>query len=165
MDADTLAVERLQQERKRWRQDRPPNFIARPLQLPNGDLNLFVWECLIPGRQGTAWEGGFYPLRLEFPSGYPAQPPVAKFIPPIPHLNVFPSGTVCISFLHEKDDAGGWKPSMNVRQILMGIQNLLESPNADSPAHQVHFDNFRGNRELYIANIKAWAKKHTKSTL
>jgi ubiquitin-conjugating enzyme E2 I len=164
-EVDSFAIERLQEERRRWRQDRPPDFIAKPVALPNGDLNLLSWDCLIPGRQGTLWEGGFYPLRLEFPRGYPAQPPLAKFVPPVPHLNVFPSGTVCVSFLHEKDDAGGWKPSMNVRQILLGIQNLLDSPNPASPAHQTHYDNFRLQRHVYDNNIKEWAKKWTKSTL
>jgi ubiquitin-conjugating enzyme E2 I len=163
--ADSFAVMRLQEERKRWRQDRPQDFIARPCVNPNGDLNLFHWECLIPGRAGTLWEGGFYPLRLEFPAGYPAQPPVAKFMPPVPHMNVFPSGTVCISFLHEKDEVGGWKPSITLRQILVGIQNLLDTPNPESPAHQTHYDNYRLNRALYDRNVREHALRWTKPTL
>lgn len=38
-----------------------------------------VWKCYIPGRQGTDWEGGFYPLTMEFSEDYPSKPPKCKF--------------------------------------------------------------------------------------
>ena len=157
-----LAVERLQQERKRWRQDHPKGFIARPKKAPNGELNLFEWECLIPGKDDSPWAGGFYPLTLSFPHNYPAMPPVARFVPPIPHLNVYPSGTVCLSILHDDE---GWKPSITLRQILLGIQNLLDSPNPDSPAIEEHYIRFINDRQAYIRVIKEHAKRYNKPTL
>jgi len=33
------------------------------------------WKCFIPGKKGTDWEGGFYPLSMEFTDDYPAKPP------------------------------------------------------------------------------------------
>lgn len=33
------------------------------------------WKCHIPGKQGTDWEGGFYPLTMEFSEDYPTKPP------------------------------------------------------------------------------------------
>jgi hypothetical protein len=33
------------------------------------------WNCFIPGKKGTDWEGGFYPLSMEFTDDYPAKPP------------------------------------------------------------------------------------------
>jgi len=33
------------------------------------------WKCFIPGKEGTLWEGGFYPLTMEFTEDYPAKPP------------------------------------------------------------------------------------------
>jgi hypothetical protein len=36
------------------------------------------WKCHIPGKEGTAWEGGFYPLTMEFTEDYPAKPPKAS---------------------------------------------------------------------------------------
>ncbi len=35
------------------------------------------------------------------------------------HPNIYPSGTVCLSILNEDE---GWRPSITVKQILMGIQ-------------------------------------------
>ena len=33
------------------------------------------WKCYIPGKEKTLWEGGFYPLTMEFTEDYPAKPP------------------------------------------------------------------------------------------
>ena len=47
------------------------------------------------------------------------------------HPNIYPSGTVCLSILNEDE---GWRPSITVKQILLGIQELLDNPNPMSPA-------------------------------
>lgn len=36
------------------------------------------WVCGIPGKPGTDWEGGVYPLTLEFSDDYPAKPPKVR---------------------------------------------------------------------------------------
>ena len=158
--ASTFAQQRLTEERSRWRKDHPPHFIAKPMKSAKGDLDLFNWECLIPGPPNSPWDGGFYRLTLTFPPNYPSNPPVARFDPIVPHVNVFPSGKVCLSILNDQ-----WKPSINLRQILMGIQKLLIEPNPESPAHQEHYNNYMLNRPLYEANIRACAAQNKKSTL
>jgi hypothetical protein len=35
------------------------------------------------------------------------------------HPNIYPSGTVCLSILNEDE---GWRPSITVKQILLGIR-------------------------------------------
>jgi len=57
---------------------------------------------------------------------------LGKFVPPLFHPNVYPSGTVCLSILNEDGD---WKPAITIKQILIGIQDLLNDPNPKSPAH------------------------------
>jgi len=158
--SEDFAQLRLVEERNRWRKDHPPDFVARPAKSFNGEPNLFQWDCLIPGKPGSLWQGGYYKLVLEFPANYPVMPPIAKFTPPIPHLNVFPSGRVCLSIL-----TSGWKPSLNLRQILLGIQNLLDSPNPESPAHEIHYTNFMKNRALYDHNIKECAAANKSTQL
>lgn len=39
------------------------------------ETNLLKWNCHIPGKENTLWEGGFYPLTMEFSEEYPARPP------------------------------------------------------------------------------------------
>jgi ubiquitin-protein ligase len=34
------------------------------------------WTCLIPGKEGTDWEGGLYPLTIMFTNDYPSKPPI-----------------------------------------------------------------------------------------
>jgi ubiquitin-protein ligase len=49
----------------------------------------------------TDWEGGYFPLTLNFSEDYPSKPPKCKFPPGFFHPNVYPSGTVCLSILNE----------------------------------------------------------------
>ena len=37
------------------------------------------WNCHIPGKANTDWDGGYFPLTMEFSEDYPAKPP--KVIP------------------------------------------------------------------------------------
>lgn len=97
----------------------------------DGTLNLMTWECAIPGKKGTPWEGGLYNLRMIFKDDYPTSPPKCKFEPPLFHPNVYPSGTVCLSLLDEEKD---WRPAITIKQILLGIQDLLNEPNIKDPA-------------------------------
>lgn len=69
---------------------------------------------------------------MDFPNDYPLRPPKCQFRPVIPHPNIYPSGTVCLSILNEEED---WKSSISIKQILTGIQKLLkDEPNIQSPA-------------------------------
>jgi ubiquitin-conjugating enzyme E2 I len=106
-------------------------FVARPMKNADGTLNLMTWECAIPGKKGTPWEGGSYNLRMIFKDDYPTSPPKCKFEPPLFHPNVYPSGTVCLSLLDEEKD---WRPAITIKQILLGIQDLLNEPNIKDPA-------------------------------
>jgi ubiquitin-conjugating enzyme E2 I len=78
------------------------------------------------------------------------------FDPPLFHPNVFPSGTVCLSILNEDKD---WKPSITVKQILLGIQDLLDEPNPLDPAQEEPIRLFRQNRAEYNARIKDQAAR------
>ena len=71
----SLAKQRLAIERKGWRKDHPHGFVAKPATMRDGSLQLLRWECKVPGKAGTHWEGGLYPVVLEFSEDYPSKPP------------------------------------------------------------------------------------------
>ena len=48
----SLALQRLGEERKSWRKDHPFGFVAKPTDNTDGTLNLWVWDCVIPGPNG-----------------------------------------------------------------------------------------------------------------
>ncbi|ODQ53046.1 SUMO conjugating enzyme Hus5 [Saitoella complicata NRRL Y-17804] len=93
---------------------------------------------------------------LTHPSEYPSKPPKCKFTPPLFHPNVYPSGTVCLSILNEEE---GWKPAITIKQILLGVQDLLDNPNPESPAQAEAYTMFKKDREGYERRVKAQAKE------
>lgn len=152
-----VARSRLAEERKAWRKDKPFGFHARPETTESGETNLMRWKCFIPGKEGTIWEGGFYPLTMEFSEDYPAKPPKCKLPERFFHPNIYPSGTVCLSILNEDE---GWRPSITVKQILMGIQDLLDNPNPMSPAQSDAFVMYQQRREEYKKRVRQEAAKY-----
>ncbi|CAO2579358.1 SUMO-conjugating enzyme UBC9 [Lemmus lemmus] len=107
--------------------------LAQERKNPDGTMNLMNWKCTIPGKKGTPWEGGLFKLQMLFKDDYPSSPPKCKFEPPLFHPNVYPSGTVCLSILEEDKD---WRPAIMIKQILLGIQELLNEPNIQTQLKQ-----------------------------
>ncbi|KAL2171939.1 hypothetical protein VTG60DRAFT_998 [Thermothelomyces hinnuleus] len=147
----SLCQNRLQEERKQWRKDHPFGFYARPQKNAQGVLDLKVWECGIPGKEKTIWEGGLFKLVVTFPDEYPTKPPKCKFTPPLFHPNVYPSGTVCLSILNEEE---AWKPAITIKQILLGVQDLLNDPNPESPAQAEAYNMYKKDRVQYERRIR-----------
>ncbi|KEI38888.1 uncharacterized protein L969DRAFT_95055 [Mixia osmundae IAM 14324] len=144
---------RLTEERKQWRKDHPYGFWARP----RDGLDLMEWEAGIPGKENTPWQDGTYKVVMQFPEDYPSKPPKCKFVPPLFHPNVYPSGTICLSILSEDK---GWKPSITVKQILLGIQDLLDTPNPDDPAQADAYYLFKKDKAAYEKRIKQQAREN-----
>ncbi|GJJ12551.1 SUMO conjugating enzyme Hus5 [Clathrus columnatus] len=140
---------RLAEERKQWRKDHPFGFYAKPTKALDGSLNLMEWEVGIPGKPSTSWEGGVYKLVMIFPEG--------KFTPPLFHPNVYPSGTVCLSIL---DEEKSWKPAITIKQILLGIQDLLNDPNVNDPAQSDAYTLFKNDKQAYERRIRAQAREN-----
>ena len=94
------------------------------------------------------------------PQEYPTHPPECKFSPPLFHPNVFPSGTVCLSILNEEKD---WVPTITIKQVLLGIQDLLDNPNLSDPAQREAFIMCRDDRAGYIERVKTLAKSYVRA--
>ncbi|KAJ3276284.1 E2 SUMO-conjugating protein ubc9 [Terramyces sp. JEL0728] len=151
--SSSILTQRLTQERKQWRKDHPFGFVAKPKTI-NKAIDLTIWDCIIPGREGGIWEGGQYKLTMRFPEEYPTKPPICKFNPPLFHPNVYTD--VCLSIINENIS---WKPSIAIKEILLGIQDLLEDPNPDSPANGTANKLFTKDRLAYEKNVREQAKK------
>ncbi|KAK3216435.1 hypothetical protein GRF29_8g3254506 [Pseudopithomyces chartarum] len=142
-------------------------------------MDLKKWEVGVPGKEKTIWEGGLFKLEVTFPDGashpashsippspllsttvltkYPTKPPKCKFSPPLFHPNVYPSGTVCLSILNEEE---GWKPAITIKEILLGIQSLLDEPNPESPAQADAFNLFKKDRQAYEKKVRSIVKEN-----
>lgn len=80
---------------------------------------------------------------------------LGKFVPPLFHPNVYPSGTVCLSILNEEE---GWKPAITIKEILLGVQSLLDEPNPESPAQADAYNLFKKDRAAYEKKIRQVVK-------
>ena len=150
------AKTRLQEEVKAWGKSHPVGFKAAPRKGTVED-DLFVWDCVIPGKSKTPWEGGLYRVRLEIPQNYPFAPPLCVFDPPLFHPNVYPSGKVSLSLLDN------WRPQITLKEILLGIQILLDDPNFDDPAQMEAFVIHSQGKHLYKNKVLEQAKKMSAS--
>ena len=101
----------------------------------------------------SASPGGVYPLTMTFSQDYPTKPPKCEFRPPLFHPNVYPSGTVCLSILAEDKD---WKPTITARQVLTGIQDLLDDPNLNDPAQKEPYEMALNRPEAYVLVHVHW---------
>lgn len=157
------AVKRLMAEHKQLCQNPPEGIMAGPVS----EDNYFEWEALIPGPEGTCWEGGIFPTRLSFPTDYPLNPPKMKFSCDIFHPNVYKDGRVCISILHPPgDDPLGyeqsserWSPVQSIEKILLSVMSMLAEPNCESPADVDAAKMFRENSQEYKRTAQRLARK------
>jgi ubiquitin-conjugating enzyme E2 I len=61
--------ERLTSGRKAWRKDHPFGFVARPVRRSDGVVDLKKWDCQVPGKAKTPWDGGVFKVEVTFPDG------------------------------------------------------------------------------------------------
>mmetsp|Transcript_15053 Transcript_15053/g.19524 ORF Transcript_15053/g.19524 Transcript_15053/m.19524 type:complete len:157 (+) Transcript_15053:65-535(+) len=153
----SLAQKRLQLERKAWRKDHPPDFFARPRAKPDGGTDFMRWDCGVPGKEKTDWEGGVYNVVLEFSADYPTKAPNVKFAKPLFHPNVYPNGKICLSIINDS----GWTPSVTIKNILVGVQDLLDNPNNSDAAQAEAYKIYKDNQKEYCRRIKLQAKQNT----
>lgn len=177
---NSVAAKRLFQEYKALSTDPPEGITAGPV---NED-DLFIWEALIQGPEGTPFEGGVFPAELKFPRDYPLMPPTMKFTCDMWHPNgmrystaldsicakeltscatVYPNGVVCISILHPPGDdpnhyehaSERWSPIQSVEKILISVMSMIAEPNDESPANVDAARMWRERRKEYETRVKA----------
>jgi len=83
MSTTSVAAKRLFTEYRALANDPPEGITAGPIS----EDDMFVWEALIQGPEGTPFEGGVFPAELKFPKDYPLAPPTMKFTCKMWHPN------------------------------------------------------------------------------
>lgn len=58
---------------------------------------------------------------------------------------------MCLSILNEEED---WRPAITIKQILLGIQDLLNDPNPESPAQADAYNLFKKDRPAYERKVR-----------
>ena len=108
------------------------------------------FECHIPGPSNTPWEGAT--LRAEIRYRDREKPPKCSFVPPLFHVNVYPSGTISMTAINEEES---WDPNTTLHEIIFTIQQLLGHPNCVSPAQTEAYNVYIKRDGGYEARIKS----------
>ena len=116
-------IKRIQSELKKLIEDPPANCSGGPV----GD-DIFKWQAMIMGPQGSPYEGGVFYLIIDFPQDYPFRPPKIAFTTRIYHCNINSTGGICLDIL--KDE---WSPALTISKVLLSICSLMDDPNPDDP--------------------------------
>ncbi|GAW26804.1 putative ubiquitin-conjugating enzyme [Rosellinia necatrix] len=152
------AHRRLLGEYKALSTNPPEGITAGPID----EEDMFLWEALIQGPEGTPFEGGIFPAELRFTKEYPLAPPKMTFLGEIFHPNVYSNGVVCISILHPAGDdpnqyehaSERWSPVQSVEKILISVMSMLAEPNDESPANVEAAKMWRENRSQYEQRVR-----------
>lgn len=64
---------------------------------------------------------------------------------------------MCLSILNEEE---GWKPAITIKQILLGIQDLLDDPNPESPAQAEAYNLFKKDKPGYERKVRLVVKEN-----
>eukprot|EP01099_Mayorella_cantabrigiensis_P005961 TRINITY_DN4875_c1_g1_i3.p1 TRINITY_DN4875_c1_g1~~TRINITY_DN4875_c1_g1_i3.p1 ORF type:complete len:191 (+),score=41.95 TRINITY_DN4875_c1_g1_i3:60-575(+) len=164
----STAYKRLMQEYKELTENPVEGITAGPLK----EENLFLWEALILGPPGTAYDGGVFVAKLKFPADYPLNPPKMIFSTEMWHPNIYSNGEVCISILHPPGNdslhadpslyfssAEKWSPVQSVEKILISVVSMLAEPNDESPANIEAAKMWREDRQKFNDLVKQTVKK------
>ncbi|KAF2703056.1 ubiquitin-conjugating enzyme [Pleomassaria siparia CBS 279.74] len=157
------ASKRLFKEYKGLSSDPPEGITAGPIS----EDDMFLWEALIQGPEGTPFEGGIFPAELKFPKDYPLAPPSMRFLVDVWHPNVYQNGSVCISILHPPGDdpnhyeqaSERWSPIQSVEKILISVMSMLAEPNDESPANVEAAKMWREKRADYEKIVRDNVRK------
>lgn len=116
------------------KQKRIINELRKINSNPDEDIRVFplkdrvdVWRVLIKGIEGSAYEGCWFYMIIEFLAEYPTHYPLFRFIHPPFHPNITDQGRVCMDSLDQR-----YRSDMSILELLGDIKLLLLEPNFDS---------------------------------
>ncbi|CAN8027935.1 unnamed protein product [Ixodes persulcatus] len=122
-----LRSARLRKELEMLNTQLPPGIVCNA-----ADESMDQIEAVIFGTSGTPYEGGKFKISIQIPERYPFDAPRVKFQTPVYHPNIDSAGRICLDVL-QMPPKGRWKPSLNLKAVLLSLQALLAQPNPDDP--------------------------------
>lgn len=114
---------------------------------PNDD-DMTSFTANIIGPRGTPYDGGVFELEVKIPERYPFEPPKIRFITPVYHPNIDSGGRICMDLL-KMPPKGGWKPTINLENLLSAVRLLLGNPNPDDPLEVEIAEEYRSNKSEF----------------
>jgi len=110
-------------------------------------------NCLasMEGPIATPYEGGVFWLHVQFPSHYPCEPPVLRFLTMVYHPNIDSDGFVCLDVLDEK-----WTPALTIAPVLASVHLLLSKPEWSNALRKDVAKHFHEDRIGFLRKAVEW---------
>ena len=109
----------------------------------------YKWCVIFIPPEDSIYAGGYFKVKIEFPTDYPNSPPKFYFRTKIYHLNINEfDGKVCCTVLNSK----------TIREYLDAVYLMFTDENVDSPYN--FSDIYKKDRNEYEKNAKEWVKKY-----
>eukprot|EP00775_Hariotina_reticulata_P007024 gene7024-7238_t len=118
------------------------------------DADPLIWYAKVNGAEGSPYAGGWFDVRLKFPSDFPISFPWGKFLTPVWHPNVSTDGRICIS------QARVDETKCAVECVLVSLRMLLATPNPDSPLNSECARQFKYDYEEYKKKAAAMTRAY-----
>ena len=145
----SITVKRLTKEWEKINKEPVDRVIIKPVE-----NNITRWTGYIEGPKDSPYEGGKFPIEMNFDSSYPVKPPSVKFTKFVFHPNIYRDGKICIDILQHK-----WAPSLNIQSILISLISLFDDPNVNSPANRNAAILYRDNKKEFSKKVKEYIDK------
>ncbi|KZS96880.1 hypothetical protein SISNIDRAFT_437665 [Sistotremastrum niveocremeum HHB9708] len=129
------------------------------------DDNLFEWKAMLPGPEGSVYEGGLFQVDIVLPADYPFSAPKVTFATRIYHMNISERGNVCMDLLKNN-----WSPALSLYKAMLSLSSLLTDPNPKDPlvpqiatqytrSRKAHDETARQYVQLYALPSKSSSSK------
>ncbi|KAK6498838.1 hypothetical protein TWF481_011410 [Arthrobotrys musiformis] len=124
------------------------------------ESDVFKWNVILTGPQGSPYSGGVFTLNLTLPTEYPFKPPTLNFTTKIYHPNVSndDKGSMCLGILR----SDSWKPSCKISQVLEMAAGLLKEPNVDDAVETSIADEYKNSPDSFEKTAREWTRKYAK---
>jgi hypothetical protein len=144
------AAKRLFKEYRALSNDPPEGITAGPVS----EDDMFIWEALIQGPEGTPFEGGVYPAELRFPKDYPLAPPKMKFVTEMWHPNGTSARALARSQKEKKRKEGRYGMGEGNRLTIMCSISKRRSMHIHSPRTRRRPNAIRTSLRTLVAHTK-----------
>lgn len=110
--------------------------------------NLYKWTVLISGLTGTPYEGGLFPILLDFTTGWPNVLPKVMFICPMFHPNVDNLGFIKLENFNDPLLQGS-----SVSGIISFVLSLMSEPNTNINENEEATKLFLTDKKEFIHKV------------
>lgn len=124
-------IHHLRQQEERIKAETPEGASIGP-----SASNKCVWEATLFGPAESQWDGGMYSIEIVFPPNYPEAPPFVRFLTPIFHPQVSPSGIPYLRTLLMWHCCG--PKERTIGQLVSGLIQLLANDPSPEPVTHVN---------------------------